>query len=64
MSLERSSNKEAKVSADLSASTTLVSIENLKKGEKLCMGLGRWNPRNFIQGDAEMKTVHFTVRRV
>ncbi len=50
-------------SADLAASTTLVSVEKLTKGEKLCVGLGRWSPRNEIEG-GDMNTVHFTVRKM
>ena len=51
-------------SADLSASTTLVAVESLEEGQKLCVGLGRWNPKNKIVGDPQLRTVHFNVRRL
>ncbi len=31
---------------------------------QVCMGLGRWNPRNEVEGDEEMKTVHFNIRKI
>ena len=52
------------VDADLAASTTILSIEELEEGEMLRVGLGRWNPSNFIIGSEQLKTVHFSVRRL
>jgi len=51
-------------SADISATTSLVSVEKLSKGEKACIGLGRWDPDNAIRGSKDMKTVHFNVRKL
>lgn len=56
-------NKEALTTTNISASTTLVTIEKLQKGEKLCIGLGRWDPKNEIIG-SDMNTVHFNVRKL
>ena len=36
-------------------------IQLLEK--QVCMGLGRWSPRNEIQG-SEMRTVHFNIRKL
>lgn len=60
----RSSEEAETIEADLAASTTLLSIENLKEGEMVRVGLGRWNPSNYIIGSKGLKTIHFGVRRL
>lgn len=45
-------------------STSLVSIEDLEEGQMLRVGLGRWNPSNYVIGSDELKTIHFSVRKL
>ncbi len=52
------------IETDLAASTTLISIEKLERGQMLRVGLGRWNPSNYIIGSNGLKTIHFSVRRL
>ena len=60
----KDTDNDGKIRVDLTASTTLVSIEDMRQGEKVCMGLGSWSRKNKLIGDKTMKTIHFSVRKL
>lgn len=51
-------NSKERINADLEATTAMVSIESLKKGDRVWVGLGRWSAKN------RMEKIAFNVRKM